>query len=273
MRLSIPLTLLLFIALFEASISFGDETILGHYCYTYGDSESLQQARNTTRALAIRNAIESYRVFVESTSVAKDLTLTKDLVQIISAGYLRNVKVIEHRENGRTICDTIQASISPAEIENVIKRELRKRRLKGQELFGIWHKYPERNLEIYGPQERAKLIRVISDGWKIIGINERNECEWGWEITFKVLKTATYQQPSLLGIKRIEYELLDEDNFVLTRDALSIDSAPNWVLWDDGKGKSLIQEFGSTKTYKQAATVSMDKAIRAKFGKYYITVE
>jgi len=112
------------------------ETIIGHYCYTYGDNESLIEARELVRTLAIRNAIESYRVFIQSTTNVKNFKLTSDIIQIITSGYLKNVKVIEHSEKGRTICETIQASIEPKALKNIIKREI-KRRTKKIEEMGI----------------------------------------------------------------------------------------------------------------------------------------
>lgn len=33
-------------------LSQGEEVINGHYCYTYGDNESLKEAREMTKALA-----------------------------------------------------------------------------------------------------------------------------------------------------------------------------------------------------------------------------
>lgn len=112
---------------------FADDIIRGHYCYTYGDNESLREAREITRTLAIRNSIESYRTFITSASTVRDFQLTNDLVQIISSGYLKDIKVIEHKEEGRTICETIQASISPQAIDNIIRRETRERTKKIEE--------------------------------------------------------------------------------------------------------------------------------------------
>ena len=104
------------------SLCFADDAIQGHYCYTYGDRESLQEARELTRFLTIRNAIESYRTFMISTSDVKNFQLTNDLVQMISSGYLKDIKVIEHNEEGRTICETIKAMISPQAVENIIRQ-------------------------------------------------------------------------------------------------------------------------------------------------------
>ena len=78
-----------------SSNCFADDVIQGHYCYTYGDNESLKEAREIVRTLAIRNAIESYRVFITSASTVKNFQLTNDLVQMISSGYLKDIKVIK----------------------------------------------------------------------------------------------------------------------------------------------------------------------------------
>ncbi len=133
-KLFIPFIFIFIFLLLIIPGAFADEIIKGHYCYTYGDNESLKEARELTRTLAIRDAIESYRVFLESTSTVKDFKLTNDLLQIISSGYLKDIKVLEHVEKGRTVCDTIQASISPKAVENIIKREVRKRTKKIEEL-------------------------------------------------------------------------------------------------------------------------------------------
>jgi len=108
-------------------LSFADETITGHYCYIYGDTESLTEARETCKTLALRNAIESYRIFVETTTKVTNFALTNDVVQLISAGYLKNTKVVNHTEKGRVICDTITAEVNPAEIEIALKRETSQR--------------------------------------------------------------------------------------------------------------------------------------------------
>ena len=111
MKNSIILSLMLISTFVSPFLSSAGDIVQGHYCYTYGDNESLKDARELTRLLATRNAIESYRVFITSTSNVKNFQLTNDLVQIISSGSLKDIKVIEHKEQGRTICETIQAKI------------------------------------------------------------------------------------------------------------------------------------------------------------------
>ena len=107
------------------SLCAADEIIKGHYCYTYGDNESLRKARETTRALAIRDAVESFGVYIVSTGTVKNFVLTDDLVNTISSGYLKNIKVLEHTEKQRTICDTIQGTISPDEVKKIIDQAMK----------------------------------------------------------------------------------------------------------------------------------------------------
>lgn len=118
---------MLYVIILLPVLSFADETINGHYCYTYGDSESLKEAREVTKTLAIRNAIESYRIFVESTTKISNFALTNDIVQMLSAGYLKDITLVKHDEQGRTICDTIKATVKPSDIETFVKREVKKR--------------------------------------------------------------------------------------------------------------------------------------------------
>jgi len=75
---------LLFSMILPATFGFADDIIQGHSCYTYGDKESLLQARGITRSLAIRNAIESCRVSITSTGTVKNFQSTNDFIRLIS---------------------------------------------------------------------------------------------------------------------------------------------------------------------------------------------
>lgn len=119
-----------------ANAAHADDIIRGKYCYTYGDRESLKEAREITQQLAIRNAIESYRTFVVATAAVKNFQLTNDLVQMISSGYLKNMKTVEHTEKGREVCDTIEASISPQAVENILQSKIEEK-IKNVEEVGL----------------------------------------------------------------------------------------------------------------------------------------
>jgi len=121
-------------ALLTAMPLFGQEKIQGRYCYHYGDNETLLEARELTRTLAIRNAIESYRVFVEAASLIDNFIMTTDLVQTISSGYLRDMQVLEHSEVDYTICETVQFTVDPVSFDSFIKSQVQRRLRMAREL-------------------------------------------------------------------------------------------------------------------------------------------
>ena len=68
MKIMPSLTVLMIILIFGVVPAFAEdaeEKIKGHYCYTYGDNESLVEAREFARTMATKNAIESYNIFAE----------------------------------------------------------------------------------------------------------------------------------------------------------------------------------------------------------------
>jgi hypothetical protein len=76
----IPLIQSVIFILCLPSIIWGADKIQGSACYSYGDNESLVQAEQMTKTLAIRNAIESYSTFIESTTQITDFQLSNDLI-------------------------------------------------------------------------------------------------------------------------------------------------------------------------------------------------
>jgi hypothetical protein len=113
--------LLVLFLMSAVSLGFSQDTIQGKYSYTYGDKESLVEARQTCKDLAIRDAIESYYIFVESSTNVENYQLKEDLIQSIAAGYLKDLKILEQTEEGRTITITIQATVLPDEVKNLVQ--------------------------------------------------------------------------------------------------------------------------------------------------------
>jgi hypothetical protein len=144
------------VILFWVSPVIAGETIRGHYCYTYGDRESIQEARELTRTLAIRNAIESFRTYIESTGRVTNFTLTNDIIQIISSGYLKNIKVLEHKEVGNTVCDKISAIVEPKEIEKAIEKQISIRTKKIEDM-GLDNNGYAKILSISGNEYKGKI--------------------------------------------------------------------------------------------------------------------
>ena len=125
-----------------------------------------------------------------------------------------------------------------------------------------WHRYNGRRCDIIGTHGQS--VDVPSDGWRIIAISDnkqKEEYDWGWELkisTEKIPKEIFFSQGEewepLLTIKEIQYILLDEDGFELVRSTL-LDQ---------------YMSFGSTETFRQTATISKGKALRASKSLYKI---
>ena len=107
------------IFMLTAGAVMAQDTIRGSYTYTYGDSESLVDARKTCKDLAVRDAIESYYLFVESSTEVENATLKEDIINTLSAGYLSNLNVVEQSEEGRTLSCTVEAGVDPEAVKDL----------------------------------------------------------------------------------------------------------------------------------------------------------
>ena len=81
---SITILALLILAIPSVSIA---ETIKGYTCYRYSDRESISVARDIALAMAKRDALEGYAVFVESTSTVRNATMINDIITGLAIGF------------------------------------------------------------------------------------------------------------------------------------------------------------------------------------------
>jgi hypothetical protein len=102
------------------------DLIQGMYSYTYGDSESKVDARETCKNLALRDALESYSVYVESSTQVENYQLTKDQIRTLSSGILRNIEIVEEKEEGRTLTMVVSAAVNPGEIQSFLNQQIQK---------------------------------------------------------------------------------------------------------------------------------------------------
>ncbi|MBN1141910.1 MAG: hypothetical protein JXB25_08990 [Deltaproteobacteria bacterium] len=137
-----------------------------------------------------------------------------------------------------------------------------------------WHKYENREVEISGKKDARENILVTSDGWKLIAESEEKKgfYEWGWEVTVKVLpeKDKKEKLTRIMSINDIEYTLIDKDGFEIAKSHLNLNNY-GIINWDDG-GTSIVQDFNSTKTYRQTDFVPISKGKRAASSKIKIKV-
>jgi hypothetical protein len=95
----------------------------GQACYTYGDNETLINARQLCFNLAKRDAIERYCTLVRSESLTRNYQLEKDVVDTLAAGFLRNIKVIEKTEKGREICYRISGIVDESAVKDYFEKK------------------------------------------------------------------------------------------------------------------------------------------------------
>lgn len=107
-----------------AAAALGQDVIRGTYSYTYGDKESLVEARQTCRDLAVRDAIESYYLYVESSSRVENSVLKDDIVGSLAAGVLKNLRTVDQQEEGRTVTVTVEAEVNPEEVRALVEKKL-----------------------------------------------------------------------------------------------------------------------------------------------------
>lgn len=164
------ITFLLLLLIFVSSVESAEKTkITGEYSYTYGDNESIMEAKNICYSMAVRNAIESYKTFVVATSTVQDYKLIKDLIQTISSGYVEDLKTVEQTVNGRTVYTKVEGYIVPAVIDNVLKREVE--RYKGKEPEGVDDNGYVKILKVV---RESTYIKVVCKAIKYSNSNDNN---------------------------------------------------------------------------------------------------
>lgn len=115
--------------------------------------ESLIEAKGLCYTMAIRNAIESLTVFIQSTATVDNYQLKNDLVQAIASGYIYNLKIDNETVERRTIYYKISGYVNPNSVKNIVQNRIQIE--KKSELPGI------------DENEYIKIIKVVEDGDKI----------------------------------------------------------------------------------------------------------
>lgn len=123
--------LLFFLSIFFLPVELmADNLVQGHYCYTYGDNETLVEAKRLAHLYALRAAIERNKVYISSETKVENYTLIHDIVTNNANSYLANIKVKKLEVRNRTICYTIIATPKP--ITQIMKDETaREKIMKG----------------------------------------------------------------------------------------------------------------------------------------------
>lgn len=99
------------------------DTLEGSHCIELGERHDLIEARNLVRTIAIRNAIESSGV-LEALPPGSSRGMKEKILQGLRSGYVRDIEVLEHKETGDVICETIQAIADKSRMEEAVQRML-----------------------------------------------------------------------------------------------------------------------------------------------------
>ena len=100
------------------------ETVRASHCYRYGDDETFTKARETAINIALKQAIRSHRVFVESSTRVKNFQLDDDIVATTSVAMLKGTTVEKEERKPQEVCVTVTALLDPSSTEEMIRQRL-----------------------------------------------------------------------------------------------------------------------------------------------------
>ncbi|MDP2359989.1 MAG: hypothetical protein Q8O14_04450 [bacterium] len=129
MRMATWLVLALLLAAAGRPLSAEMCESIGEYEYTYGDNESIMQAKQRCENMALRAAIEQCALFVASTTAIENYELREDLVNTLAAAVVKQKKVLEHRVDGRTIYYKVSVKLDDEQMTRAIESEQRRLQL------------------------------------------------------------------------------------------------------------------------------------------------
>lgn len=258
----------------------------GYACM--GADFSRKQAEQVAIADSKRNAAEAALTHIRSETVVQNSELQDDLITAYSKAQVKLLEVLDkswYKDISAGDCFKIKIKAEVLPDMTAISSGKGSKQTKEAKLDTEWHSYKNRRLDIFGQREKTSKVSTPTDKWKIIGpinVNTNDEYEWGWELTLKINKDdkALDGWVSLMNVADIKYMLLDKDGFVIATDTLDISHENPVVsslilqkLNNDKSDPEMVQEYGSTFTYRQTAKISKAKALRARTGKYQIEVK
>jgi|GEM_PF-5168277 len=247
----------------------------GYACM--GDDKSKKQTEQFALIDAKRKASEAALTYVKSETKVENLEIQKDLLAAFSNAHVKVIQELDeswYKDTSAGDCYKIKirAEVKP-EMKMIFFSDPPQSASNNNMLDTAWHRYKGRKFAVWGRVKNASRISIPSDGWRLIGptVDHKDEYEWGWEVTLSIAPFSA--QGGFLELKKIEYTLLDEDGFVLVSDKLDLSGFDDSIEPGfDGATVSLLQEIGTTKTYRQISKINIPKALRARASKYLISV-
>ena len=121
--------LLIIINLSSLALAQERALIEGEAEYNFSDNETLIEAKSLCYNMALRNAVESYQIFVSSMTDVQNFQLRNDIIQTLSTGYLEDLTVVDERidKNNNIIYYKLKAFIKPEPFKKALKQEVKRR--------------------------------------------------------------------------------------------------------------------------------------------------
>jgi hypothetical protein len=129
--------------------SAAKERVTGTGCYQYGDNETPALAKKAARSIAQEEAIKGHRVFVQSETTVKKFQLENDVIHTASAAMLEDVREEKEVKNGQQICITIEATISPLSIDEMIRQRVNAKEISQIAQAPIVSKNPSAGVKLW----------------------------------------------------------------------------------------------------------------------------
>ena len=113
-------------ALFSFTLAQERVMLEGEYTYKWGDNETVLVAKSLCYNMALRNMVESYQIFVASTTDIQNYEVRNDLIQTLSAGYLEDLTVVEERiEKEKNVAYyKLRAYVRPVEFKRALQQQV-----------------------------------------------------------------------------------------------------------------------------------------------------
>lgn len=110
------------------SVLFPQERVMieGEAEYQYSDNETLIEAKSLCYNMALRNAVESYNIFVSSMTDVHNWQLRNDIIQTLASGYLEDLTVVTEEVDriDNNIYYKLRAYIRPKPFRKALKQEV-----------------------------------------------------------------------------------------------------------------------------------------------------
>lgn len=153
------------------------ETVHATRCYRYGDQESYDGARKSAVAIALKEAVQSHRIFVEAATKVKNFQLEDDIIATTSSAMLKELKVEKEERKEQEVCVTISARLDLQTTEETIRQRLAAKEVAKEAreavatqrqdfALTVWTNKPSNNflehdrLIIYVKSERDAYLRL-----------------------------------------------------------------------------------------------------------------